>query len=209
MNQAQSAPIYLPPPSVTGGMSLDEAIARRRSIRSFDTEPVSLTQLSQILWAAQGITDSSSKLRSVPSGGAAYPLEIFAACGNNGVEGIKAGVYRYQVDGHALTIHQPVDVKYELAKAAWYQEYILQAPVGIIICALYNRTTATYESRGERYVYVEVGHVGQNIYLQATALGLGTVAIGAFSDEQIRTILQLDEQYTPIYIMPLGKPSRR
>jgi len=199
--------IYLPSPSQKGIMSLEEAIARRRSIRDFTPQPISQSQLSQILWSAQGITDSSWKYRTVPSAGATYPLEIFVACGINCVEEIGDGIYHYNIDSHSLTLHHNGDVRLELARAALNEEIIYQAPVDIIICALYERTTLSYGSRGERYVLIEVGHAGQNIYLEATALGLATVAIGAFRDEQVRQVLRLDKQYSPLYIMPVGKPA--
>jgi len=200
-------PIYLSPPSSKGGISLEEAIARRRSVRDFAPEPVSQSQLSQILWAAQGLSSARERYRTIPSAGATYPLEIFVACGEKGIDGIGEGVYQYNVDSHSLARHYKGDVRLELARAALGQGFIYGAPVDIIICALYERTTRVYGSRGERYIYMEVGHAGQNIYLQATTLGLATVAIGAFYDEQVREVLRLDKQYKPLYIMPVGKPA--
>ena len=203
----QPAQIYLPPPSQKGSVSLEEAITRRRSVRDFTPESISQSQLSQILWVAQGISDTRGEYRTVPSAGATYPLEIFAVCGRNGVDGIDDGVYQYNIDSHSLTQHFKGDVRLELARAALDQEFVYEAPVDIVICAVYERTTGIYGSRGERYVHMEVGHAGQNIYLQATALGLATVAIGAFYDEQVREVLRLDEQYKPLYIMPVGRPA--
>jgi len=201
------ATIPLPPPSQKGSVSLEEAIAQRRSVRDFVPEPVSQSQLSQILWAAQGISDTRGRYRTVPSAGATYPLEIFVVCGGNGIEGISEGVYQYNIESHSLALHYEGDVRGELARAALGQEFIHQAPVDIVICAAYSRTLSGYGSRGERYVHVEVGHAGQNIYLQVTALGLATVAIGAFHDDEVREVLRLDKQYKPLYIMPLGKPA--
>lgn len=200
-------PIHLPSPSQKGGMPLAEAIARRRSIRDFTPQPISQLQLSQILWAAQGITDAWGRYRTVPSAGATYPLEIFVVCGTNGVDEIDAGIYRYNMDSHSLTLHYGGDIRLALAGAARGEEGIYEAPVDIVICAIFERTTLSYGSRGERYVHMEVGHAGQNIYLQAAALGLATFAVGAFNDEQVREVLQLDEQYKPLYIMPVGKPA--
>ncbi|MCL0046379.1 SagB/ThcOx family dehydrogenase [Dehalococcoidales bacterium] len=197
--------IYLPPPNQKGIMSLEEAIARRRSIRDFTPESISQSQLSQILWSAQGI--SQGRYRTVPSAGATYPLELFVACGKNCIEEISDGIYHYNVKNHCLTLHHKGDVRLELAKVSLNQEFIYKAPLDIVICALYERTVGRYGSRGERYVHIEVGHAGQNIYLQATALGLATVAIGAFRDEQVREVLMLDEQYKPLYIMPVGRPA--
>jgi len=204
---SQPEPIYLPSPSQKGGMPLAKAIAKRRSIRDFTPEPISQSQLSQILWATQGISDSSWKSRTIPSAGATYPLEIFVVCGRNGIEEIDDSVYHYDINNHSLTLHHRGDVRLELARAALNQESIYQAPVDIVICAEYERTLMRYGSRGERYVHMEVGHAGQNIYLQAAALGLATVAIGAFHDEQVREVLRLDESYKPLYIMPIGKPA--
>jgi len=198
-------PIHLPSPSQKGGMPLAEAIARRRSMRGFAPQPISQLQLSQILWAGQGITDTWGRYRTVPSAGATYPLEIFVVCGTNGVDEIDAGIYHYNMDSHSLTLHYDGDVRLALAGAALGEEGIYEAPVDIVICAIFERTTLSYGSRGERYVHMEVGHAGQNIYLQATALGLATFAIGAFNDEQVREVLRLDKQYKPLYIMPVGK----
>ena len=207
MDTSQPTQIYLPSPSQKGSMSLEEAIARRRSVRDFTPEPLSQLQLSQILWAAQGITDASWKYRSIPSAGATYPLEIFVVCGINCIEKMCDGIYHYDIAHHSLTLYHRGDVRLELAGAALDQEYIYGAPVDIVICALYERTARRYGARAERYVHMEVGHVGQNIYLQATALGLATVATGAFHDEPVRQILRLDKQYQPLYIMPLGRPA--
>ncbi len=207
MANSQPAQIYLPPPSQKSSVSLEEAIARRRSIRHFAPKALSQLQLSQILWAAQGISDTGEKLRTVPSAGATYPLEIFVVCGGNGIEGISDGIYHYNIDRHSLTRHYAGDVRLELARAASDEESIYEAPVDIVICAVYERTVTRYDARGERYVHMEVGHAGQNIYLQATALGLATVAIGAFSDEQVGEVLRLDKPYKPLYIMPVGRPA--
>ena len=198
--------VYLPSPRQKGSMSLEEAIARRRSIRSFTRQPVSQSQLSQILWAAQGTSDVSWN-RTVPSAGATYPLEVFVVCGTNCIEQISEGIYHYNVDSHSLTLHYKGDMRLELARAALGQEFIYEAPVDIVICAVYERTLRRYGARGEKYVHMEVGHAGQNIYLQATALGLATVAIGAFYDEPVREALRLDKQYRPLYIMPVGRPA--
>jgi len=203
---SQPMQVYLPSPRQKGSMSLEEAIARRRSIRSFTRQPVSQSQLSQILWAAQGTSDVSWN-RTVPSAGATYPLEVFVLCGTNCIEQISEGIYHYNVDSHSLTLHYKGDMRLELARAALGQEFIYEAPVDIVICAVYERTLRRYGARGEKYVHMEVGHAGQNIYLQATALGLATVAIGAFYDEPVREALRLDKQYRPLYIMPVGRPA--
>ena len=206
MVSSQPAPIYLPSPSQKGGMSLEEAIARRRSVRDFALQPISQMQLSQILWSRVQLIPGGD-IRTAPSAGAIYPLEIFVVCGRNCIEGIDDGIYHYNVDSHSLTLRHKGDVRLELARASLGQEYIHQAPVDIVICALYERTAMRYGARTERYVHMEVGHAGQNIYLQATAFGLATVAIGAFHDEQVRKVLRLDKQYRPLYVMPVGRPA--
>jgi SagB-type dehydrogenase family enzyme len=198
--------IELPRPFVTGGLALAEAVSQRRSTRDFAPAPILLFQLSQILWAAQGITFTLSKRRAVPSAGATYPLEVYAVIGENGVEKASRGVYHYGNENHNLSLHIPEDMRSELASAAFGQDSIAVAPVSLVICAIYGRTLIRYNIRGERYVFMEVGHAGQNIYLQATALGLGTVAVGAFRDEEVREVLKLDENQRPLYIMPIGKP---
>lgn len=205
MSQPES--INLPSPSHKGGIPLEEAIARRRSVRRFAPELLSRAQLSQILWATQGITDSLRKYRTTPSAGATYPLEIFVAYGQNSIEQISEGIYHYNIDNHSLSLHYKGDIRLELARAALGEKAIYQAPVAIIICAVYERTAVRYGARAERYVHMEVGHAGQNIYLQTTALGLATFAIGAFRDEQVREALRLEKEYKPLYIMPVGRPA--
>ena len=206
MSLDQPAPISLPEPGYKGIMSLEEAIARRRSIRRFTDEPLSLAQLSQLLWATQGITGASSGDRAIPSAGATYPLEIFIVCGRSGIEGVAAGIYHYHVTRHSLSRQHGGDVRPVLSRAALGAESIYEAPASIVISAEYERTLMRYGDRGERYVHMEVGHAGQNIYLQAAALGLATVAVGAFDDEQVREVLRLDRHLQPLYIMPVGKP---
>jgi SagB-type dehydrogenase family enzyme len=198
--------INLPAPDTEGDISLEEAIARRKSVRRFSPQALSLSQLSQVLWAADGLRNPSSRYRTVPSAGATYPLEIFVVCGWDGVEGVNAGVYRYDISGHFLSLHVDGDARIELAKAALDQEFLLQAPATMVVCAEYERTALRYGDRAERYINFEVGHAGQNIYLQAAAMGLGTVAVGAFYDEAVGKALRLDNRFRPLYIMPIGKP---
>lgn len=204
--------IKLPPPRLKSKVSLEETIAKRRSIRRYRAGPLTLLQLSQILWSAQGIT-GAGKLRAAPSAGATYPLEVFAFVGKEGVIASEAkqakaklqpGIYHYDVDSHSLLLHQPGDLREKLAEAALDQGLIANVPVDIVICALYTRTSYRYGRRGERYVHMEVGHVGENIHLQAVALGLATVEVGAFNDEMVREVLGLEDQIKPLCIMPIG-----
>jgi SagB-type dehydrogenase family enzyme len=206
--------INLPSPRLKGKVSLEETIVRRRSVRRYRREPLDLSQLSQILWSAQGIT-GSGRLRAVPSAGATYPLEVFVVVGRQGVivgelkqpsEELQAGVYHYEADSHSLSLHKAADLRPDLARASLDQEFIIDAPVDIVICALYHRTSRRYSRRAERYVHMEVGHAGENIHLQAVALGLATVEVGAFHDEEVSEVLGLEEQIKPLYIMPVGRP---
>ena len=207
--------IKLPSPQLKGKVSLEETILRRRSVRRYRREPLDLSQLSQILWSAQGITGTRG-FRAAPSAGATYPLEIFVFVGKQSIiaseakqafEELQAGIYHYEPKSHSLSLHTSGDLRPDLARAALDEEFIVQAPVDIVICALYHRTSYRYGSRGERYVHMEVGHVGENIHLQAVALGLATVEVGAFHDEEVWKILGVDEQIKPLYIMPVGKPA--
>ena len=196
--------VKLPPPGERGDMSLEETIYRRRSVRDYKEEPLSLSQLSQVLWAAQGLTDSRG-LRAAPSAGATYPLDVFIFIGRDGVEGLEPGIYQYDVAKHSLSLHKEGDQRRELAIAAIDQEFIARAPVDIVICATLERTSRHYGRRAERYVHMEVGHAGENVSLQAVALGLVTVMIGAFDDEKVSAAMGLAKEVKPLYIIPLGK----
>ncbi|WP_461862900.1 SagB/ThcOx family dehydrogenase [Thermococcus sp.] len=192
--------ISLPEPKLTGSMSLEEAIARRKSIRSYRNEPLTLEQLAQILWAAQGITHE--KKRSAPSAGATYPFEIYVVVGN--VKGLKPGIYLYDPFRHTIALVKEGDYRKALQKAALDQSWVGNAAVDIVLVAFYERTTGYYGDRGVRYVHMEAGHIGENIYLQATALGLGTVAVGAFYDDRVAEVL--GTKGAPLYIFPVGVP---
>lgn len=194
--------LKLPKPKLKGLLSVEEAIAVRRSVREFSPTPISLDDLSQLLWAAQGVTDPESGGRSAPSAGATYPLEIFVFIKQGGVKGVEAGVYRYHPLDHSLFKMSSEDRVKALMKAALYQEFICEAAVNIVIAAKYERTTARYGSRGIRYVHVEVGHVGQNIGLVAVSLGLASVMVGAFNDRSVKKLI--DEAAEPLYIIPIG-----
>jgi len=190
----------LPEPIFTGKVSVEQAILNRRSVRFYEDQALTIEQVSQLLWAAQGKTADWGG-RTVPSAGATYPLEIYLVVGN--VQGIDAGVYHYLGQTHELVKLSVGDKRKELANAAWGQKYIELAPVNIVIAIKYERTTGRYGNRGMRYADNEVGHCGQNIHLQAEALGLGTVVIGAFQDSLVMSALGIKEE--PAYIMPVGK----
>ncbi|MFN4226940.1 MAG: SagB/ThcOx family dehydrogenase [Candidatus Ratteibacteria bacterium] len=192
--------IKLPPPNLKGEVSVEEALKKRRSIRNYKELPLTLKELSQILWATDGKTADWGG-RTAPSAGATYPLEIYVVVGN--VENIKSGLYYYDIDTHSLQLIKEGDLRIELSKAALNQSSVRTAPVVIIIAGVFQRTTGRYGKRGERYVFMEVGHCGQNIHLQAEALGLGTVMIGAFEDEKVKKVLGIKEDV--FYLCPVGK----
>ena len=198
--------IPLPAPKMTGTVSVEEAVSGRRSVREYATSPLDISEISQLLWAAQGLTDPSG-LRAAPSAGALYPLEVYVACGN--VTGLSGGVYHYLPKSHALERVIERDVREDLYKSALRQPSVRDAAAVIIIAADYNRTTRKYGERGIRYVHMEAGHVSENIYLQAYALGIGTVAIGAFDDSGVQSVLGLPQDQTPLYLMPIGKVRTR
>ncbi len=194
--------IKLPPPIAKGKISLEEAIKKRRSERDFQDRALTLSQVSQILWAAQGITEEGGFKRAAPSAGALYPLELYLVVKK--VEELEAGVYHYHPANHTLDLIWRGNYQTPLAKACLGQMFIADAPVSVVIAAQYERTTAKYGKRGLRYVHMEVGHVGENICLQVVALGLGTVTIGAFWDEEVSRDLSLPKKYEPLYVLPVG-----
>ncbi|MFN7105879.1 MAG: SagB/ThcOx family dehydrogenase, partial [Pyrobaculum sp.] len=175
-------------------------------------DPLTREELGQLLWAAYGISEVTYGLRTAPSAGAQYPLEVYVAVRERGVktEGgyLTPGIYHYDPHGHSLSLVKTGDFGKELYHAALEQQWVLTAPVSIVFTAVYQRTVGIYGERGRvRYVPMDLGHAGQNVYLQATALGLGTVAVGAFYDDEVREILGLPEGEVPLYIMPVGRPA--
>jgi SagB-type dehydrogenase family enzyme len=195
--------LKLPKPSHDGETSLESALRRRRSVREFSNLPLTLAEVSQLLWAAQGVTDPEGK-RTAPSAGALYPLEVFLVAGR--VDGLPAGVYRYRPRGHELARVIEGDRRAKLASAALDQTWMKDAPVAMVITAVYERTAAKYGRRAERYVHIEVGHTAQNVHLQAVALRLGTVVVGAFDDAEVKRVLALADDEQPLCLMPIGKP---
>ncbi|MCB0804428.1 MAG: SagB/ThcOx family dehydrogenase [Bacteroidales bacterium] len=204
--------IDLPEVSYTSSTSIEEAMLNRRSVREFSDEQLTLTDISQLLWAAYGITEDRSHpgslrggLRTAPSAGGLYPLEIYVVAGK--VEGLKAGLYKYISNGHRLEMMQEEDLRGALAEAALNQDFLEDAPISLVFTAVFKRTTEKYGDRGkERYVCMDLGHSAQNVYLQAESLGLGTCAVGAFTDQMVTNVLMLPADEEPLYIMPVGKP---
>lgn len=187
--------IKLPDPRFTN-KSIEECIQARRSIRSFKDKDLTIQEIANILWAAQGITDTNSGFRAAPSAGATYPLELFIAK--------KDGLFRYIPQSHAIKKEINKDLRKDIAKAALSQMFIADAGLVIVITAVFDRTTWRYGKRGIRYIHNEVGHCAQNIHLEAVALGLGSVPIGAFDDEKLKKLLKLEEE--SLYIIPVGYP---
>ena len=194
----------LPPPRIEGPVSVETALAQRRSVRAFAPRALALGQLAQILWAAQGITGSRWPLRTAPSAGALYPLEVYIVAGQ--VSGLAAGIYRYRPADHALTAVATGDQREPLARAALGQGWMARAPAVLAITGVVARTATKYGQRAERYVFMEAGHAAQNIYLQVQADGLGTTAVGAFRDAAVRALLELSGDEMPLYLMPVGVP---
>lgn len=197
--------VKLPKPRDNGKLSVEQAIAARRSIRCYDSTPLSLDQVGQLLWAAQGTTDPKG-YRAAPSAGALYPLEVYLAAAN--VTGLEQGVYKYTPSSHSLTLVSSGDSRSTLAVAALNQQCINDAPATIVIAAVYERTAVKYGKRAERYVHMEVGCVAQNVYLQATALKLGTVFVGAFSDGEVKRLMDMTKREQPLCLMPIGHHRR-
>jgi len=194
--------LKLPEPSYKSPVSIEEALLLRRSIREYEDKPLTLQQVSQLLWAAQGITLPTYGFRTAPSAGATYPLEVYVAVKEGGVKELQAGIYHYLPRSHELELVKLGDYSMELMRAALDQEWVRDAAINLVINAVYERTTRRYGDRGMRYVHMEVGHVGQNVYLQCISLGLACVVIGAFYDEEVKRIIEGVGE--PLYIIPIG-----
>lgn len=193
----------LPQPKYDSKFSIEKTLLERRSVRNYKDEPLTLAEVSQLLWAAQGITEKSKGLRTAPSAGALYPLETYLVAGK--VTGLPAGLYKYIPRGHELEKIADGDKRAELSKAALGQSSVSQAPVVIAISAVYERITGKYSQRGIRYTDMEAGHVGENVALQAVALNLGTVMVGAFNDDNVKKVLNLPAEEKPLYLIPVGR----
>jgi len=194
--------IGLPPPVLDRLLTVEAAIRSRRSIREFGPGSVTLEEISQILWAAQGITDQAG-YRAAPSAGALYPLEISLVAGN--IESLPAGIYRYNPRAHMLDAVAAGDRRVAIAEAALSQRWIADAAAILVIAAVEERTTVKYGRRGVRYVHIEVGHAAQNVYLQAAALGLGTTIVGAFDDAEVMEVAGLRHEESPLCLLPIGR----
>jgi SagB-type dehydrogenase family enzyme len=190
-----STVIKLPKPDQHGSIALEHAITIRRSRRKFSAQELTFEQIGQLVWAAQG-QDARKGYRTVPSAGATYPLELFVVTGD--------GLFHYLPARHSLEKLKEQDVRGELALAAWGQGFVEAAPVTLVFAAQFSRTTGRYDERGIRYVYMEAGHAAQNVHLQAEALRLGSVAVGAFDDDSVSKVLGLPSELEPIYMVVVG-----
>jgi len=197
-----SESLALPRPVVSGGAPLHSTVARRRSRRRWTRGSLSQSEVAQLLWAAQGVT-STDGLRAAPSAGALYPLELDLASAR--VDGLAAGLYRYHPGLHRLLLRREGDLRSALARAAHGQEWLAEAAALLVLSGVVRRTAARYGGRAERYVAIEVGHAAQNVYLQATALELGTVVVGAFDDDRLASVLSLSAEERPWAILPIGR----
>ena len=196
--QESNGLIKLPPSRQKGSMSLESTLAQRRSLREFERRELTWAEIGQILWAAQGITEKDEGLKTAPSAGALYPLEVYVA--------ISSGVFHYRSINHSLVRKIWEDVRRQLRQTTPDQGWVEEAPCVFIITGIYERTTGKYGDRGIRYVHLEAGHVAQNILLQAVALGLGGVTVGAFRQGHLEQILDLREREKALYLIPVGHP---
>lgn len=199
---AGRAAVRLPKPDLKGGPPVARAIAGRRSERDYSDAPLSVAEVGQLLWAAQGITKAPR--RAAPSAGATYPLETYLVAG--AVEGLEPGVYRYDPKAHALAPVLRGDLRRPLSAAAVGQDWVRDGAAAFVLCAVYRRTAKRYGRRAERYVHMEAGAAAENVYLQAEALGIATVLVGAFRDDRVREVIDAPANQAPLAIMPLGRP---
>lgn len=199
--ETATPPIALPEPDRQGTVPVETALATRRSVRAFKNEAMSLQQVSQLLWSAQGISGPYG-VRTAPSAGALYPLETLVVIG--AVDGLQAGLYRYAPREHTLALVTAGDLRQPLFAAALEQGCVASAAVNIVLGAEYERATGKYGERGQRYTIMEVGHAAQNLCLQAVALGLSSVVVGAFKDDDVRQLLGMAEGEDPLYIVSIG-----
>ena len=190
--------IALPSAHTTGGLSLVEAIAMRRSVRDFADQQLSNGEIAQLLWATQGETDPRG-FRAAPSAGALYPLEIYLVT--------REGLFHYEPGGHSLTRLREDDLRDALWRVGLHQDSLRQAAAVVVMTAVIERTAVRYGERAERYVLLEAGHAAQNLLLQAVALDLAAVPIGAFDDQGVQAALSLPQDHAPIYLIPIGHPA--
>jgi len=194
--------IKLPEPDYDSKTSIEKALLERRSVRGYKKESLTLVEVSQLLWAAQGISNKRG-FRTAPSAGALYPLEVYLVVGD--VNDLPEGIYQYKPHKHELLKIADGDKRSELCTAALGQGCIKQCAAVIVFSAVYERTTKKYGERGIKYVHMEVGHAAQNVHLQVVSLNLGTVVVGAFNDNEVKRIMDMTDKEQPLCIMPIGR----
>ena len=201
--------ISLPKPSHKGTVSVEEALKARRTHRSFTSRSLSLEQFSQILWGAYGVTarEYGSFLKTAPSAGALYPLDIYGVVGKGGVETLASGVYHYNSEDHTASLVKEGDLREKVAKQSLHQMWMAEAPVILVITGEYGRSSIKYGPRGVTYTHIEAGCVGQNIFLQAEAMGLKAGIVGAFNNRDVIKVMGLLSSHDPLLIMPVGFPT--
>jgi SagB-type dehydrogenase family enzyme len=198
--------VSLPAPKLKGKMSIEECLAARRSVRAYLDTPLSVADAGQLLWAAQGVT-GPEKQRTAPSAGALYPLDVYFVAGN--VTGLDPGVYRYDVHRHQLWPLSGGDRREELFAAAFNQDCVRYAAALLVFTATHRRTTRKYGEKAARFVDVEAGHAAENVVLQAVALGLGSVTVGAMDCDAVKRVLRPGAGEEPIYVVAVGPRTRR
>jgi len=205
---AQNNPMKVKLKQVNSRNNLSVLLQGRNSCRSFKSTPLDLGQVSHIVWVAYGekYDALTGATRTAPSAGAIYPLELFVIVGQDCVKDLNAGLYRYSTQDHSLNLIYESDKRKELSDICFRQEFISGAPLSVIVAAASGRTEARYGKRASRYIFMEAGHVCQNIYLAAESEGLATVEIGSFDDTQLLKLLNLDSEYVPLAVMPVGYP---
>jgi SagB-type dehydrogenase family enzyme len=195
--------VVLPSPSKDGSVSVEKALSKRNSVRSYDSGPLTLAEISQLVWAAQGIKDQKDGGRTAPSAGALYPLEVYVFASN--VIDLSPGIYKYNSQNHELLQLIAEDKKSDLFTAV-NQTSVNKAPVSIVITGNYQ-VLAKYSEKAEQFVHQESGHTAQNICLQAVSLQLGTVTIGSFDEDAVKKVLPMPFEEHALYVMPVGRSS--
>jgi SagB-type dehydrogenase family enzyme len=200
----KEAIMQLPRPAAKGTVTVEQALHQRRTVRSFSSRAIGIHQLSQLLWAAQGVTAIDGFKRAAPSAGALYPMDLYVVIGADGVTDLEEGVYRYEPGAHEVSIVTRGDLREAVAEASLGQRWMARAPLSCLITAEYDRARVKYGQRGRRYAMIEAGHIGQNIFLQAEALGLKAGIVGAFHDRKIAQVTGIPPDHEPLLIMPVG-----
>lgn len=193
--------IELPVVALSSSFSVEKALAQRRSVRSYKQGKLTLSEIGQLLWSAQGITEPNRKLRTAPSAGAIHPLQMYLVVRE--ADGISPGLFSYEPNGHKLVTLKTANLYPQITARATRQTFIGTSGIMLIFAADLEKILPRYKEKAERYTYMEIGHASQNVHLQCESLGLGTVCVGAFNEAELKSILEIDEN--PYYLMPVGR----